>query len=614
MSLFDWQEKETLVKAANTAYDQGAPIITDREFDLLADTGLSLDTRNFRQKVAHPFPMGSLGKIKTEEDLMKWIGLGQRPFVVMPKKDGLSLRLSYRDGQLVQAVTRGDGQVGNNVTDKVMRTNVPKTLPRRITIEIRVEAVIRKDHKNRFEKNLRNVAAGLIGAKDIRPDLALIDCIAIDAVTECPMSWQEKAQLLKDLFPEELVVPMAYAIPGEEPGYPRGNLWLWMKEVFQTWEKRLPYAMDGLVVQTFPAVHAPLPPQDDLIPKDKIALKFGSEEAETQIENIVWALGQHGKLTPVLEIDPVELDGTTVSRVSASNYSLLRSAGMGIGAKVMVTKSGDIIPFVTNVVQPSIKGLGLPNCPECDAAAVLSISGVDALCRNPECEGAELVRLKKTFEVFGVDFVSDATIEALFRAGFDSLEKIFFLSESDIEALPGFGKKSAEYLVSTLKNLEISEAKVVKLAFLKGIGERKAKVLLDYYGSLQTLLVEVTTEGLAEIDGFGPVQTDLLNRRIDAVTQKFHLLRKLGVKIIPHTAAAKEKTVVCCTGTCTRYSRKELKEVLEGMGYEMVDSVTKGCQLLLCDDPGGGSSKLQKARKDGVEIRSYVDFFLERKD
>lgn len=612
MNLFDFESKEVLVQEANLAYDQGAPIITDQEFDLLADNGLSMDTRNFRQKAPHSFPMGSLSKIKTEADLMRWLGAGQRPYVAMPKADGNSLRLSYRDGHLAEAATRGDGNIGNLITEKVMKTNVPKTLPRPVTLDIRVEAIIKKEHAGRFEKNLRNVAAGLLGAKDIRPDLELIDCVAFDVVTGQPMSWQEKEVLLKELFPEELVIPMAHCIPGEEPGYPNCSVWGWMTLVFTAWKKRLPWALDGLVVQAFDAVDQKMPLQEDLIPKDKIAVKFGSEEAETQINNIIWTLGQHGKLTPVLEIETVELDGTNVSRVSASNYSLLRSSGMGIGACVNVTKSGDIIPFVTKVISPSIRGLELPNCPECGFGAVLSDSGVDALCKNPECEGAEQVRLKKTFDLFGVDFISDSTIESLYRAGHDSLEKIFSLSESDIATLDGFGAKSAEYIVRSLRTLEVSEAKVIKAAFLKGIGERKGKMLLDYYGSLDALITTVKADGLAEIEGFGPVQTDLLNTHIGKIEESRELFQKLGIKILPHQEkdkGAADKIAVCCTGTCHLYSRKELKAVLEGMGIEMVDSVSKDCQMVLCENPDGSSSKLKKARQKGLSIRSYTDFF-----
>ena len=606
-------EKKTLIEAANVAYDQGSPVLTDSEFDLLAETGLEIDPRNFRRKVQHPFVMGSLDKIRDREKLAKWLPAGTA-FAVMPKLDGSSIRLSYVGGTLVEASTRGDAFVGNLVTENIRFTNVLSQLPRPVTIQVRVEAVIKEEHQAFFgEGNLRNIAAGKINAKDPQPEaLAKIDCIAIDVIDPTrTLSWREKQSLLETLFPERMRVPVALCDPADGT-FPSCDLWLWMEGVMKTWKKRLPYAQDGLVLQVFRSMDDPLPLPKGKIPGDKIALKFGSPEKQSTIRNIEWCLGQHGKLTPVLQIEPVELDGTTVQRISASNYSLLKAAGMGLGAEVMVTKSGDIIPFVTKVVTPSISGLAIPRCPACDEQASLSDSGVDALCVNPECEGNALVRLKKTVGLFGIDFVSGATIETLSSAGYDTLEKLFSLSESDIESLPGFGEKSASYLVSSLKSAKLTEAQVIKSAFLKGIGERKGKALLDHYGSIEDFLAGVMVDGLANIEGFGPIQAQLINEKIGEIADQLHRFRSLGVTILPHEKPAEGgagRQVVCCTGTCNQYPRKELARVLEEKGFQMVDSVTKETTLLLCADPNGSSSKLTKARKQGILVQSYDEFF-----
>jgi DNA ligase (NAD+) len=615
MNLFNFDntaadQTTTLVQEANAAYDEGNPILKDQEFDLLENNGLDLDPRNFRKKVDHPFIMGSLDKIKSIEDLVRWMPTAHPSFALMPKLDGLSLRLRYEEGFLTLAVTRGNGTTGSDVTANVLHTNVRKKLPRRVTLDVRVEGVIRKEHASKFDKNLRNVAAGMIGAKEPRPELALIDCVVIDIVTGEPMSWEDKQALMDELFPENLVVTKM-TVDSQVDQFEYSNLFSWAEEMKVKWDVTLPYALDGVVLYTFPLTSSPLPIQTTKYPADKVSLKFGSLETESSIQNIEWTLGQHGKLTPVLNIAPVELDGTTVSRVSASNYALLKAAGMGIGAKVMVTKSGDIIPYITKVLEPSTQDLDQPVCPVCGQPSVLSDTGVDALCKNDQCEGQSLVRLQKTFALFEIDFISDATIEALCGAGHDTLEKIFSLSVSDIESLQGFGNKSATYIVDSLKNAKLTEAKVIKSAFLKGIGERKGTALLNHYGTIDEMVCSVMLAGLEKIEGFGPNQTKLIEENIEVIANQLVRFQLLGVDIIPHEKPDSSSVahVVCCTGTCEMYARKELAQVLEQRGFKTVSSVTKETTLLLCADPQGNSSKLKKARSQGIPIQSYEEFF-----
>lgn len=604
-------EKDNLIQQANIAYDQGEPLLEDNEFDLLADTGINVDTRNFRSKVPHPFPMGSLNKIKTAEDFAKWLG-SAKSFGKSPKIDGASYRLKYVEGILQQVVSRGDGSVGNDCTANAINCNIAKTLKQKVTLEIRCEAVIEKIHAAKFGNKLRQSVAGMLGAKDPRPELALVNFIAIDVVTGSPLSIQEKRSLLESLLEPEMIVDFSLAMEGsisKNEFCDASSAFDILEGIYDGWKETLPYKIDGMVIDKFDDINAPQPVETELLPKEKAALKFSTEEAESCIVDIEWALGQHGKLTPVLQIVPVELDGSTVSRVSASNYSLLKSAGLGIGASVAVIKSGEIIPKIQKVLSESRVGLELPPCPSCGVQSVLNETSVDAVCRNEECEGSELVKLQKTVALFDIDFISGNTIEALYRAGYNSLEAIFSLSEEDIAGLPGFGEKSAKYLVQSLKSVELTEAKVIKSVFMKGIGERKALPLLKHYGGLKALCTEVIVDGMADIEGFGEVQTALINENAGKIMNQYWRFQELGIKILPHVVADTSGGVVCCTGTCSLYGRKELKEVLEERGYSMVSSVTKETTLLLCDDPNGKSSKLQKARKQGTAIQSYDDFF-----
>ena len=607
MNLFDFatqeDNKQNLVKQASEAYEIGNPIMSDEEFDLLAETGIDIDPRNFRIKVDHPFPMGSLSKVKEAKLLKDWFNQS-KGLVRSPKLDGLSLRASYVDGEIVQVVTRGNGYVGNDVTVNALMCNVQTRLNSASTVEIRYEGVIKKIHKGKFEKNLRGIASGMIGAKDPRPELELIDFIAIDVVVPGKaMSIAEKQELLYSLVDPEYKVDSAVVL-AEDVSFE------YFEATYESWKQNMPYAIDGMVVQKFDSL-SDLVKRDPkvLLPEDMIALKFSTEEAETVIKEIEWTLGQHAKLTPVLCIEPVELDGTTVSRISAANYSLLAAAGLGVGAEITCIKSGEIIPKVKDIITPSQR-FTIPFCPECGTLAVLNESGVDAVCPNKDCIGGELVKLQKTFKLFGIDFVSDSTINALFRAGHNTLEKLFALSVSDIVSLEGFGQKSAQYFVDALKTAKLTEAQVIKSAFLKGIGERKATPLLNHYGSIDRFLVSVAENGLDPIEGFGPIQTTLINKMYPLIETQNELFKKLGVTIIPHVAPNSNARVVCYTGACPKYSQKELKAVLEDLGYQVSSSVTKETTLLLCADTSGNSSKLTKARKNGIDILSYEDFLV----
>lgn len=269
MNLFDFTPEETplsLTETANVAYDQGSPILKDHEFDMLTDNGLELDTRNFRQKVSHPFPMGSLNKIKDAETLTRWMP-EKTFFIAMPKLDGLSLRVSYVDGKLVQAVTRGNGWIGQDVTNNIQHTNIQKELLVPITVQVRFEGMIKKEHTDKFDKNLRNIAAGMIGAKDSRPELALIDCIAIDVIEEGqPMSMWDKLSLVKMLFPKDMRVPVLKINPAEDKAAFPANPFAWARGAKETWDRILPYALDGVVFHKTSCLTSALPKQEGLLP------------------------------------------------------------------------------------------------------------------------------------------------------------------------------------------------------------------------------------------------------------------------------------------------------------------------------------------------------------
>ena len=602
--------RDTLIQTANTAYyTTGDTILTDREFDLLADTGLDLDPRNFRRKVSHSYPMGSLSKVKNVEALRRW--MADQPeaklYVVMPKYDGNAIAQSYPGRDLARSATRGDGEVGNDVSANMLHTQTLRTLPAGLSgLELRVEAIIPKRHSADFEKNIRNVASGRINAKDPEPAvLGLIQTIVLDVVAPGFTTWRQKKELFSRL-PQQHRPPYA-EITTTDPDL--------LFDLLQTFFEKFsaedfPYKIDGLVVEAMVDEDTPLPPPS-LDPTHKVAVKFDEAGVPGTIGRIEVNLGLHAKLCPVLILDPpVEIDGTTVTRITASNYALLQAMRLGVGAQATVFKAGDIIPEIGEVLVGSDVGLELPLCPACGTNSQWNTTGVDAVCPNPECEGGEIVRMQKFVALLGIDFVSDTTIENLYRYGIDTLEKLFAATIEDLARLPGFGVKSSTHLVNSLAAAQLSEAQVIKATWLKGVGVRKSAMLLDHYGTLDALLRQARQSGLDNIPNFGPIQTALVEQNLDKIESTRSRIETLGIRILPHQPPVRvaETQYVCATGACPGFTRAELSSLLAKHGYIMEDRVSKNCQLLICADPGGKSDKLTAARKKGITIQSYGEF------
>jgi len=593
---------DTLIQKSNEAYyGTEEAILTDTEFDLLSEHGLDQDSRNFRTKVKHAIPMGSLAKIKTANEFSSW--LKKFPgyiLVAMPKLDGCSIALSYRQGSLDRAVTRGDGTYGNLITENIMQTQVITGLVGP-NLEARGEALIHKGYAKDYDKNLRNICSGMLNAKDPREDLAKVRVVLFDVHGDCWQTWNQKKAFFSYLT--NTVPYVEFQVHNTDTIYDS------LKRLYDAWATNYEFKIDGLVIQAIKDPDAPLPPLE-LMPTDKVALKFQDASVTAVIDRIEWYQGKHGKLAPVVILanGGVEIDSTRVQRISASNYALMRFVGLGVGAQIQVIKANQIIPYISAVDKPSLREIDvLPICPDCGTQSIFNATQVDAICPNHDCPGKVLVTLQKQIELFDIDFISEATIEKLVDAGYDTLEKIFRLTVEELVVLDGFGLTSARYLVNALQHASLTEAKVFKAAGLKQLGARKGAMLLDHYGSLDNLILSVMERGLDDIPNFGDIQKGLIEDNLGAIVEIQKRFRALNIIILPH----KKETVamqVCMTGTCPGIPRADLENMLKARNIKSLDSVTKDCSLLICEDPNGNSSKLQKARKLGVKIQSYKDF------
>ena len=563
-----------LTEIANEEYyNNEEPILTDQEFDLLSDDGL--DISNFRKKTDHHQPMGSLKKIKTEEDFLKWVN---GDISVTPKLDGNSIEVIFHNGEFVKAVTRGNGFIGNDVTDKIEHCKFigcPKM--KEGTYSYKAEAIMKKVHQKDYEKNIRNVVSGLINKKEVdAKELAKIDIVFFDTLENKKFNYN-------------------------------ATVFNTLEAMFHHYKNNYEYEIDGLVVELETPFYEET---DELLPENKIALKFNKEGVPAVVGKIEWTLGKHGKLCPTIVLEsPVIIDGTNVNRVYTSNYRLIKEAGLGIGANVTVMKAGDIIPQISSVIKKS-QILNKIVCPECGQTPRLNDTQVDLVCVNPNCRGIKLEKLKNIFKIFDLEFISESTVELLYNNGYDSITKIFNANKKELESLEGFGPKKADNLIKKLKGIEITEAQALECAMVKGISKKNADKIISYYSDFDNFILKVNKDSLMDIDDIGGILADGVMKELPEIIKMYDELKSCGVKIKKNEVSGDKGNIVF-TGTCSQHPRKELEKILMEMGYKIQSGVTKTTNLLLTDGIISGT-KVEKANKLGVEIKTYAEFFQEK--
>jgi DNA ligase (NAD+) len=595
-----------LIKKANHAYyNQGEPILTDAEFDLIIDHGLATSTSGFRKKVTLPVPMGSLKKA-TDPDSLRLLAGNHKVFAATPKVDGNSVLIAYRGGELVLAATRGDGIIGNEITDKVKAAGtIPLRLPTPLSIIVRAEAALPKAEQARNEKNIRNILAGMLNEKELDAEgMKKVRFIVFDFFTRDATTFYGQRQgIIKKLFPDT-----APFVGFDSPTYAE------LEALYRLWAESYPFFIDGVVLEKISDDDRIIPAKaKDLIPDNKWAVKFKKDAVETVVEGVEWTLGMHQRLAPVLLIKPVDVDGATIKRVSASNAALLLEAGMGVGAKVGVVKSGDIIPFVQEVLERSTT-LPEVHCNDCGAKADWDNDGVHFICPNPDCTGKGLVRLHNIFRILELDGWADTTIERFYRAGFNTFAKLYKASAAMLATVPGMGAGSAKKLHDVLHARPILYSEMIACAGLFGIGRRQSDKLLAAFGDdIDAVMAAIEREdraALSRAEAFGEGRVDVLINGKAILKETLAEMGGLGMTVKDKVRGSAGKMVVV-TGAAPGMTRAQLEAALESKGWVMKSAVGPGVAVVVTADPGSNSTKMKAARAKGIPIKSYDDFFAE---
>ena len=577
------------------------------------------------EKYSHQYPLYSLQDAFSREELEAFDArvrkeLPQPTYICELKIDGLSISLTYEKGILVVGATRGDGSVGENITENLKRVkDIPLTLPEELDITVRGECYMPRasfDQVNQARQengepefaNPRNAAAGTLRQLDTAV-VAKRNLATFLYQEASPSTRDSQEKVLKHLEQLGFVVN-----PKRILAKSIDEIWDFIQEVGQEREK-LPYDIDGVVIKVNDLVG-----QEELgftvkAPKWAIAYKFPAEEKEAQLLSVDWTVGRTGVVTPTANLTPVQLAGTTVSRATLHNVDYIAEKDIRKGDTVIVYKAGDIIPAVLRVVESkrvSEEKLDIPsNCPSCDSHLLHFEDEVALRCINPRCPAQIMEGLIHfaSRDAMNITGLGPSIVEKLFAANLvKDVADIYRLKEDDFLLLEGVKEKSASKLYQAIQASKENSAE--KLLFglgIRHVGSKASQLLLQHFHSIENL-AQADPEEVASIESLGSVIAQSLQTYFATEGSKILLdeLKEAGVNLgykgqtVVADAALSGLTVVL-TGKLERLTRSEAKNKLESLGAKVTGSVSKKTNLVVAGADAG--SKLQKAQELGIEVR-----------
>ena len=634
---------ELLNRYAYEYYTKDAPSVSDSEYDQLYRELVELETAHPDEilpespthrvggvvlkgftKYQHQYPLYSLQDAFSREELEAFDQRVRKEFpsisyVCELKIDGLSISLTYENGVLVTGATRGDGSVGEDITENLKRVkDIPLVLPEPVNITVRGECYMPRasfDRVNQIRQengepefaNPRNAAAGTIRQLDTKI-VAKRNLATFLYQEVSPTDQSSQEGVLEKLARLGFVVNQERVLAEDME-----QIWDFIQKVAQLRED-LPYDIDGIVIKV-----NDLAVQEELgftvkAPKWAVAYKFPAEEKEAKILSVDWTVGRTGVVTPTANLTPVQLAGTTVSRATLHNVDYIAEKDIHQDDTVIVYKAGDIIPAVLRVVKDkrvSDQALAIPtHCPSCQSELLHFEDEVALRCINPLCpaqikEGLSHFASRDAMNITGL---GPAVVEKLFAAQLvEDVAGIYRLTVEDLLTLEGFKEKSAEKLYEAIQASKENSAE--KLLFglgIRHVGSKVSQILLQEFHDLDQLAT-ADPERIASIDSLGMVVAESLKRYFAQEGSKRLLqeLKEAGVNMdylgekVAADAALSGMTVVL-TGKLERLTRSEAKAKLESLGAKVTGSVSKKTDLVVAGSDAG--SKLTKAQELGIQV------------
>ena len=577
------------------------------------------------EKYSHQYPLYSLQDAFSREELEAFDArvrkeLPHPTYICELKIDGLSISLTYEKGILVAGATRGDGSIGENITENLKRVkDIPLTLPEKLDITVRGECYMprasfdlvnqaRQENGEPEFANPRNAAAGTLRQLDTAV-VAKRNLATFLYQEASPSTRDSQEKVLKHLEQLGFVVN-----PKRILAENIDEIWDFIQEVGEGREN-LPYDIDGVVIKV-----NDLASQEELgftvkAPKWAVAYKFPAEEKEAQLLSVDWTVGRTGVVTPTANLTPVQLAGTTVSRATLHNVDYIAEKDIRKDDTVIVYKAGDIIPAVLRVVESkriSEEKLDIPtNCPSCNSDLLHFEDEVALRCINPRCPAQIMEGLIHfaSRDAMNITGLGPSIVEKLFAANLvKDVADIYRLQEEDFLLLEGVKEKSASKLYQAIQASKENSAE--KLLFglgIRHVGSKASQLLLQHFRSIENL-AQADPEEVASIESLGGVIAKSLQTYFATEGSKILLdeLKEAGINLdykgqtVVANAALSGLTVVL-TGKLERLKRSEAKSKLESLGAKVTGSVSKKTDLVVAGADAG--SKLQKAQELGIKVR-----------
>jgi DNA ligase (NAD+) len=633
---------EILNKAAKSYYVDAVEIMPNIEYDKLYDELLELEketnvvlsnspTQNVGYEIAgelpkkaHESPMLSLDKTKSVEDLREW--LGDNKALLSWKMDGLTIVLTYRDGELVEAVTRGNGTIGEVITNNAKNfQNIPLKIEFKGELILRGEAIIKYSDFKRINdaiedatakyKNPRNLCSGSV--RQLNPAITksrMVYCNIFNVVKADGIDFENSKAKQFEWAKNEGFDVVEYKFTDSKS----------IADDIAEFESKIEsndIPSDGLVLLLDDIALGERLGSTSKFPRNAIAFKWSDERQVTKLKYIEWSPSRTGLINPVAVFEPVELEGTTVSRASLHNVSIFEDLMLGVGDEISVYKANMIIPQVYENLTKSNTEKVPDTCPACGSHASIKQDNESKvlLCTNPDCQIKHIKQyaLMASRDALNIDGLSESTLEKFLSKGFIKNDSDIFKLDrykDEIVNMEGFGKRSYEKLMAALE--EAKHTNVARFLYslgINGIGSANAKMIAKYFDNDIDKIITAGKDELLEIEGIGEV---LANSIVDFFKDSKNIenvksLREVLIFKAEESAGSDSFAgkVFVITGSLEHFTnRNELKELIEKNGGKVSGSVSSKTNFLINNDTASNSSKNKKAKELGVEIISEEDF------
>ena len=633
---------EILNKAAKSYYVDAVEIMPNIEYDKLYDELLELEketnvvlsnspTQNVGYEIAGELPkkaheslMLSLDKTKSVEDLREW--LGDNKALLSWKMDGLTIVLTYRDGELAEAVTRGNGTIGEVITNNAKNfQNIPLKIEFKGELILRGEAIIKYSDFKRINdaiedaaakyKNPRNLCSGSV--RQLNPAVTksrMVYCNIFNVVKADGIDFENSKAKQFEWVKNEGFDVVEYKFTDSKS----------IADDIAEFESKIEsndIPSDGLVLLLDDIALGERLGSTSKFPRNAMAFKWSDERQVTRLKYIEWSPSRTGLINPVAVFEPVELEGTTVSRASLHNVSIFEDLMLGVGDEISVYKANMIIPQVYENLTKSNTEKVPDTCPACGSHATIKQDNESKvlLCTNPDCQIKHIKQyaLMASRDALNIDGLSESTLEKFLSKGFIKNDSDIFKLDrykDEIVNMEGFGKRSYEKLMAALE--EAKHTNVARFLYslgINGIGSANAKMIAKYFDNDIDKIITAGKDELLEIEGIGEVLANSIveffkdSKNIENVKS----LREILIFEAEESAGSDsfDGKVFVITGSLEHFTnRNELKELIEKNGGKVSGSVSSKTNFLINNDTASNSSKNKKAKELGVEIISEEDF------